>query len=216
MNFTCVYQRLIETAEWCSRNTDRRDPPGCLRSPHLRPSHLSLLPDPPGYFDYRWKTPEENQRVVESVAERRAGLLKRENLQPEASVLYPHHGRLLLVFPEESDGCDLSRAESEGFIDEEDVPPWDTWVYYGEEKNEPAREAIERENAWRRRHNHPETSFSETARFLLCWIPSRFISVVTEGAAVNPTECFWWASEYRQRLVETPLLRELDRTGLIW
>jgi len=47
-------------------------------------------------------------------------------------------GKLLISFIEYGLWDGGSYAETAGYIDEEDLPPWDTWVYYGREERSAA------------------------------------------------------------------------------
>ena len=152
--------------------------------------------------------------VVNEIAEKRARLLQ-EGYKVDPSEVHHRSGRLL-VSSEDSDLCCLSEPESDGFIDSSDMPPWDTWICYLHEKNEPRLEDIQREEAYRSYGKTYPISLNETYGYLLCWIPDTFIPHVQRGIQVNPVECFWWASEYRQRLINTPTLRLLDVAGLIY
>ena len=42
------------------------------------------------------------------------------------------HGKLLLFSPEETLSDGAARYSSKGFFDDENVPPWDTWVAFCE------------------------------------------------------------------------------------
>ena len=109
----------------------------------------------------------------------------------------------------------MSEAETKGFIDVVDVPPWDTWICYAEEPNTP-------EERFRRRlqpvgaHWEMEPKTPAFVAYVLCWIPRDFVVSVERGIQFNPMENFFWASEHKQRLFDTPLLRHLDAGGLLY
>ena len=131
-------------------------------------------------------------------------------------------GKLLIIFPEDSDICCLSVYEAEGFIDDEDVPPWDTWIGYFEESITPEETYVLQTQArYRASYNKSNSSEFEDwtpepiVSYILCWIPRDFVELVNEGVLANPVECFFWASEYQRRHFNTPLLRELDSLGLL-
>lgn len=174
---------FISTVLWCQLLADPSDPANSLRTLELRPGNWLG-------GDYRWG--ESTADAVVRLAKKRAELLRRkgsvEVREEQVS------GRLLLAAPWESDVCGLSGPESAGFIDDVDVPAWDTWVHYTHEE---------------------ATATGETVSYLLCWVPSVFLSQVEKGIAVNPIECFFWASEYKERHYDTALLRQLDAQGLL-
>jgi hypothetical protein len=105
-------ERLAETVSWGSRH--REGPPGeALRS--------SVLAPPPAM---PW--PE----TVRAVMEKRLlqlGRSWRRTLDPLGA------GMLLVYFPTPPHSRGSARQASEGFFDEQDTPPWDTWVAYVEE-----------------------------------------------------------------------------------
>ncbi len=72
----------------------------------------------------------------------------------------------------ESVSCGVSAAESRGFFDADDRPPWDTWlcVLPGES-------------------------------LLLAWVPAHDVERVHEGIAVNPVDCIYWLEDGAVRLV---------------
>ena len=118
--------------------------------------------------------------------------------------------------------CGVSEPESEGFIDALDVPPWDTWICYVCEPNAPDPEEVRKtQEANRAYYNKPpRDGFVDwqppaAVCFLLCWIPDQFVSLVDEGIKFNPMQCFFWASEYKQRHYNTELLRQLDAQNLL-
>lgn len=67
-----------------------------------------------------------------------------------------------------SDGA--AHAASQGYFDENNIPPWDTWV-----KVVPPRNA------------------RELGPGLLCWVPAWARGHVELGIALNPEECLHWA-----------------------
>jgi len=63
-----------------------------------------------------------------------------------------------------------SEAETSGFFDVNDRPPWDTWI-------------------WQFR------GFEEGTVTLVSWVPSDLETVVSRGIAFNPYECISWLSD---------------------
>lgn len=197
--------RFISTVLWCQLHTDVRDPKNSLRTPELRPGNW--LGE-----DYLWG--EGAPVTVEALAKKRSELLRRkgsvEVREEQVS------GRLLLANPTESDICGLSGPQSQGYIDEVDIPPWDTWVHFShEEPTTPDPEAVRKTRKiyraqWKRSWDPPRA-----VSYLLCWVPTPFIPHVNEGIAVNPVDCLFWASEYKERHYNTALLRQLDAQGLL-
>ncbi len=71
----------------------------------------------------------------------------------------------------------LEESETRGYVDIDNIPPWDTWIDYVVETN---------------------------ANYLLSWVPEQFVTLVTAGIAVSPEECFCFLDdtnfELRDRL----------------
>src|SRR5271163_2440722 len=86
-----------------------------LRSDTLRPSKsLGQL-----------QTNVERENVVRSVIAARSRLV-----QPTQEIIDAYEGRFLLYVPEENCSDGASEHASTGFFDEDDAPPWDTWVAF--------------------------------------------------------------------------------------
>jgi hypothetical protein len=77
----------------------------------------------------------------------------------------------LAYFPdaELSDGA--AEAESSGFFDVFNEPPWDCWVAWAEAPGV-------REDSYR--------------AFLVAWIPEQLASIVGRAIDVNPEQCIQW------------------------
>ena len=82
-------------------------------------------------------------------------------------------GELLLWAPEWDNFDGHLEAESGGFFDVNDSPPWETWV------------------GW---FTHP---LDPTEWYGLAWIPDRFVEPVTQALEVETTEVVKWAKELR-------------------
>jgi hypothetical protein len=136
-------ERLAEAVSWGSRH--REGVPGvALRSAALAPPPAMPWPE-----------------TVRSVMDRRLVQLGRSWRR----TLDPLGGGLLLVYhptPPHSRGA--ARQASEGYFDEQDAPPWDTWVAYVE----------------------------EAARsYLVAWVPPFALGPVAAGMAAAPHTLCW-------------------------
>ncbi|HEV7556272.1 MAG TPA: hypothetical protein VGO00_12480 [Kofleriaceae bacterium] len=79
-------------------------------------------------------------------------------------------GRLLGYFPDDN-LCDGAAAvASESFFDDDNIPPWETWVTLVHVREAPI-------------------SFR---RCLIAWIPRMFVPRANAGVQVNPEECIRW------------------------
>lgn len=194
-------RRLAETVAWC----DGRNP-DTLRTPALRPESLlarsivargrqgwsHLL----GGFIVRqrqtvWSQPttDQRQRIVNALANRRVNLLPERREYLDQGIRKPSKGRLVLFDPDDTLSDGAAESESHRYFDVDNVPAWDTWVFFVEDG--PRRGAI----------NHS---------YLVAWVPSHLVEAVNRGIQVNPEECIRWGAD-----VDTTLTRKLREAGLL-
>ncbi|MGB2642636.1 MAG: hypothetical protein WBG02_14805 [Candidatus Acidiferrum sp.] len=75
--------------------------------------------------------PGENRtELVERLAEQRVSLLREINAYPPEVSSDLAGGRLLVYEPDFNVVDGASQYTSKGYFDEQDAPPWDTWVCY--------------------------------------------------------------------------------------
>jgi hypothetical protein len=97
---------LAETIAWCSPKVVETAPQLCLRGEPFGDRSTYIL----------------EKSLVDDVARWRSA---RVGSLPPAS---NHHGRLLAYFPD-LNLCDgAAEAESRGYLDVENCPPWETWI----------------------------------------------------------------------------------------
>jgi hypothetical protein len=185
-----VFQtRLLETIAWCNLKIRVGDPIDSLRTPEFCPEPITrniYVPTAGQKRKLDWKdanlivkdldysgfdTPEKRFAVMDTLAEQRADALRAENAYPDLSHPDFSGGRLIINDFLNSDVCGMSIMQSEGFFDEYDIAPWDTWIGFAK---------------------------GERTGALICWVPSEFIALVEGGIAVNPVDCISWATEYQQ------------------
>ena len=77
-------------------------------------------------------------------------------------------GRLMIYEPDINLAHGLEESETRGYVDIDNIPPWDTWVDYIYEAN---------------------------ANYLLAWVPGLFVALVTEGITVSPEKCIRWLDD---------------------
>ncbi len=65
----------------------------------------------------------------------------------------------------------LEEEETLGYVDINNIPPWDTWIAYIVE---------------------PEAEGLQWVQYLLSWVPPEFIPLVGGGIDVCPDECIRW------------------------
>jgi hypothetical protein len=93
-----------------------------LRSPELQPS-IEIGEN---------TTDEERENTVAKVIGRRSQLLATGGSLEQERILSEKKGRLLVCWPAENVSDGASQVSSLGFFDPNDIPPWDTWIHYGE------------------------------------------------------------------------------------
>jgi hypothetical protein len=172
---------LAQTIAWCAPRADANDPAGSLRSTLLRPKMLgangrleiSSIVDVRSYSDPAMKAATEVQSSVD--------------LQG---------GRLLVYFPEEELADGAAEAETAGFFDVFDAPPWDTWVaMLGSAKD---------------RVEYNERRSYSTGPYLVSWVPPAFLDLAAAGIAVNPVACIRWLED-----TDIPLRARLRERGVL-
>lgn len=146
-------RRLAETIRWCAPRARIDDPAGSLRSARLRPRLLEV----------------DRATVVTTVARYREAWGPRD--VGTAGGL--EGGRLLVYFPDADLADGAAEAESGGFFDVCNTPPWDTWI------------ALLRDE-------DAEASFAE---YVVCWVPPALVEAAARGMVVNPEECIAWLDE---------------------
>src|SRR4051794_11881850 len=105
--------RLAQTIAWCSPRARLDDPATSLRSDRLQPSAFET----------------ERATSVSLVLESRASIDRDVGTaSPVNTANDLGGGRLLLYFPDANLADGAAEVETRGFLDIENMPPWDTWV----------------------------------------------------------------------------------------
>lgn len=94
-----------------------------------------------------------------------------------------------MVFDSQQSLSDGAAAVETGFLfDNDNVPPWDTWLLFVEETSRT-------QGRWK--------AFDS---YLLCWIPNELLELGEKAIFVNAEGCLRWADE-----ISTPFLDEWHR-----
>ncbi len=155
--------RLRETIAWCAERIKYSNAKAVLRSEalgnELRAAAEEFEPD--DLWASRW--------MIVSVVHRRAQLLQAKARRAEFPVAGGlSGGRLLLHFLDCSNHNGITADETEGFLDNSDTPPWDTWVdivQAGESDQE----------------------------ILVAWMPGDFVSLAQRAIDVECIGMLMWA-----------------------
>jgi hypothetical protein len=151
-------QVLVETKQWCIPRINRSNPGYSLRSELLG----KIIEKFEHFTDFEDYWPRHNE--IDIVAAARQNAL----LKNEINFHNTNNGRLLLCFPDWSNNNALSQAESEEYLDEHDVPPWDTWL--------------------------GSVNTGRTGFLLLAWVPDEFIDLVQAGIEAECVGMLYWAN----------------------
>lgn len=81
---------------------------------------------------------------------------------------------MLIFFPDRTLSDGAAEAETRGYFDADNVPPWDTWVGVFEE------------------HVNGER---EKKVYLVTWVPPIFVESVSRAIDVNPEGCIQWLED---------------------
>lgn len=147
-------QSLRETIAWCQRKT-LNEPRSSLRT--------ETLID--GLAPWAYHGPRDGSygAFIESVVERRRQALGEFYLPRDL-----RGGRLLTLLPDwqlSEGACEIA---TNGYMDVDDTPPWDTWVGY------------------------LDFGGDGGTRYLLSWVPPVFLHLIPDAFYVSSTDVFSW------------------------
>lgn len=177
-------QLVREAAQWCALRANIEDPEHSLRSPELATRTLleiwSDIPDE--NYDRRDATScARFVNELDILVKRR-----RELLVEEPKALGKIGGRLLIHDPFNSDSSGGSWSRSERFFDEDDGPPYDTWVCWLPTDRQPG--------------------------LLISWIPEVFYSLAEQGIRYSVLKCTDWIDSPRNPYYhDNPILEALHK-----
>jgi hypothetical protein len=93
-----------------------------LRTPSLNPNYIFEI----------GQSSNERIGLVEALCQKRSAMLREEVQIVPLGENDLSMGRLLSYYPDEIVWDGASQVQSKGFFDENDAPPWDTWLCYFE------------------------------------------------------------------------------------
>ena len=167
-------RRLTETTSWCLGAGSLSQPKTCLRT--CKPRQKDLI------------SQREHVFSVSLERSRRLSASGKRNLPPATDL---GGGRLLAYFPDDNLACGIAEAESQGFFDTDNIPPYDTWV-------------------WMVRNVRSFTKGEMEVNYLVAWVPPDFIALASGGVDVNPEGCILWLD-----MLDDAFVRSLRRLGLL-
>jgi hypothetical protein len=157
--------RLV--VSWCKPRVNPKDPKYCLRSKELRPD-AEFDTEPPWDIDL-WPNPE----MVQQVVVRRSQERKVPDVRTSKSTDLLAKGRLLLHFMEYSNHNGLTAGITDYFLDNNDSPPWDTWI------------------------QSLQTTDGQTD-ILVSWVPREFLGCVNDATKSECIGMLMWAKDGQQ------------------
>lgn len=114
-----VAERLAETLAWCRPRLDPRDAMRCFRSEQLRPSRNVV---------HECRLDAEVEDVVADVVARRHLMIRDAGRADIGHCLPEVDDRLFVFRPQDSLFHASSPPMSQGYIDDDEIAPWDTWI----------------------------------------------------------------------------------------
>jgi hypothetical protein len=177
-----LHGSLDSAIRWCSWRLAQSTNPEMLRSLELRP----------------WSLAATRKEVVGSVVSNRCPLARsvpfNPSLDADLRLEHPkqstqrpscmqsvnprgplHGGRLLMYVPDTTCLIGLAAAETHGYFDFADAPPWDTWIAWIEETN--------------------SGSSRPTLKYLVSLVAREHLQLAQSGVDVSPTCCIRWIDE---------------------
>ncbi|MCP3104131.1 hypothetical protein LZ198_35205 [Myxococcus sp. K15C18031901] len=161
--------RLAETIAWCLPRAIPERAGETTRTLEWKPSFCGFE----GYERIRriLGSPETGREAVDLIVEkRREALLRTPHPLPPLGELL---GGRVFATDFNTDLCGAATAPSNGFLDDDDTPGWDTW--FAEE-------------------DHPRHG-----NVIYGWVPPALLSLASDGFWVIPFECIWWVNDEELR-----------------
>ncbi|WP_244982159.1 hypothetical protein [Corallococcus exercitus] len=152
---------LGETIRWCAARATLDAPATCLRTPGFQPRAMVDC---------------DRFQMMERVIHARHYALRNtpSESSPSRADGRLHGGRLLVYFPDDNTCDGGAELATQGYLDVDNMPPWDTWV------------GMFRED--------PESP-TQSADYLIAWVPPVFLDTVAQGISVNPELCIQWLED---------------------
>lgn len=131
----------------------------------------------------------ERIEVVENLASKRASFLESKGSYPASSAESLSNGKLFVHDFDGNASDGASAGASNFFLDNDNVPPWDLWLFYV------PSEVLDKD---------PAFSYSWTlSSFLIAWIPSEYLNIVESGLRVHAEGCIAWADYLDSSFIQT-------------
>jgi uncharacterized protein (TIGR02996 family) len=169
--------RLAETVAWCAGRRTKD-----FRTPAFQPTHIVWSKRSALRVT---RTTADRQVMVNRLAVCRSRLLAGRGTSP-GSPWSAGDGRLLAFFPDSTQSDGEAEEQSRGFLDADNIPAWDTWVWAG-----------------------AGGGWDSYDSFLVAWVPPPLVQAVDLAVRFNPEECVQWVAG-----LDTPWARRLRWAGV--
>lgn len=170
-------RRLHETIAWCAPRVNVSNPKHCLRSAELRPDYK--FDSEPKYDVDLWTV---DIGMINNVVDTRSKLLTPVTSPLTEQKIDLAGGRLLIHFLGESNQNGATADISSYYLDNNDTPPWDTWV-----------QAFV-PDSWA---DQPPDEVPSVYPFLISWVPRAFLEAVNEATEAECVGMLMWADAPR-------------------
>ncbi|MBS1994121.1 MAG: hypothetical protein JSS83_26605 [Cyanobacteria bacterium SZAS LIN-3] len=174
-NEKLFWQRVSETREWCAMHLSADDLQGSLRSAELGTPSLNFSWAPS--WDVRrpaseWnqlRTDEDSRRSwVDTLSDRRSKRLADAGSYPRTACEHTTAQQFLVYLPGTNLADGAAATVSRGYFDDDNIPPWDTWLMYC-------------------------PAYSGEAK-LISWVPPELMDLIDSAMRCNAEECLYWAT----------------------
>lgn len=152
---TEILAAIKEASAWCLHHWNTSEPRSSLRTLQLQPS---LFED------------DHYHAMNHVIYGRKYGL---EELGLNLNDQFLNQGKVLIYEPDSNIADCLSEAETHGYLDAYDCPPWDTWVGY--------------------------IMLNDGNRYVLSWVLNEIVPIVQAGLDINPVDCIYWLDSTKEK-----------------
>lgn len=158
---------LLEAVLWSDSRADPSAPGSCLRSELLRPYIFNESRHDTVYdVACARHAGLERDDVIAPRGGRSEELLEAAEVGLSHAIAVVKRGRLLVWHRDETIDDGAGEAATSGYLDESDMPPWDTWVAY--------------------------VDADRCSGYLVSWVPPIFIGAVARAIAINAYGALYW------------------------
>jgi hypothetical protein len=117
---------------------------------------------------------KSREAIVDYLTGTRAAVMRNNETYPKQLKTGLEGGLLLAFDPDNTLSDGAARVASDGFFDDHNAPPWDTWITYVGD----ARAAGSGRQSW-----------TEFDSFLVSWVPPDCVDAVRRGISAIPERC---------------------------